>query len=236
MNLWCWACLMKEFRQDPWTFLRDEAQAAVTPVRWIWYTPVVFVNFVPPSTACSSYPEHLDEHFTLCTSLRFSFIGINWVFIPYRITSSTLAEVLKHLSAIDSVSLFICLGCQGWISGKLREWWNICSVNSFWKCEKHKDNSSWYHFFSRQLKLFVAIIWGISVCCVHFQLRFGLKPSKSSGMDLWPAACDGDTCCTLLHSAIDGIQGRVCADIAQSTGIKGESTLCFPVRHLTLQI
>lgn len=55
-------------------------------------------------------------------------------------------------------------------------------------------------------------------------------------MDLWPEACDGDTCCTPLHSAIDRIQGLVCADIAQSTGIKGESSLCFPVRHLTLQI
>lgn len=165
-------------------------------------------------------------------SLSSALIG----FLFHIASSLTLAEALKHLSAIGSVSLFICLGCQGWSSGKLREWWNICSVTSFWKCEKHKDNSSSYHFFSRQLKLFVAIVWGISVCCLHFQLRFGLKPSKSSGMDLWPEACDGDTCCTLLHSAIDGTQGYVCADIAQSTGIKGETTLCFPVRHLTLQI
>lgn len=86
MNLWCRSRLIKKLRQDTWTFLAWWGSGSSDTVRWIWHTPVVFVNFVPPSHACSSYPVHLNARFMLCASFRFSFIGINWLFIPYHIT------------------------------------------------------------------------------------------------------------------------------------------------------
>lgn len=135
MNLWCRSRLIKKLRQDTWTFLRDEAQAAVILLGGFdtlqWCLSILLRPRLPAAATlyiwmhALCFAPHLD-------SLSSALIGF-----LFHITSRlNLAEALKHLSAIDSVSLFICLGCQGWISGKLFEWWNICSMNSFWKCGK----------------------------------------------------------------------------------------------------